>query len=258
MEYGLIGEKLGHSYSKPIHEKLAGYTYDLIPLSREEFPKFMEEHNFKAINVTIPYKKAVIPYLDELEENAAKIGAVNTIVNRGGRLTGYNTDYMGFIYMMKSNNVDVSGKKALVLGSGGAAQAVIAALKSQQAKEVIVVSRSGKGDTVTYEECLSSHIDADVIVNTTPVGMYPDITSNPLDLRPFTKCTAVLDVIYNPEITMLTAQARELGMKGITGLSMLTAQAKYACEFFLGAAIDDSVLPQLTADIAKEVYNKQS
>lgn len=254
MEYGLIGEKLGHSYSKPIHEKLAGYTYDLMPLSREEFPRFMEEHNFKAINVTIPYKKEVIPYLDELDENAARIGAVNTIVNRGGRLIGYNTDYMGFIYMMKSNGVDVSGKKVLVLGSGGAAQAVIAALKSRHAGEVIVVSRSGRGDAITYEECLSSHTDADVIVNTTPVGMYPDISSSPLDLKPFTKCTAVLDVIYNPEVTRLTAQARQLGMKGITGLSMLTAQAKYACEFFLNTEIDDSVLPELTADIAKQVY----
>lgn len=254
MEYGLIGEKLGHSYSKPIHEKLAGYTYDLMPLSREEFPRFMEEHNFKAINVTIPYKKEVIPYLDELDENAARIGAVNTIINRGGRLIGYNTDYMGFIYMMKSNGVDVSGKKVLVLGSGGAAQAVIAALKSRHAGEVIVVSRSGRGDAITYEECLSSHTDADVIVNTTPVGMYPDISSSPLDLKPFTKCTAVLDVIYNPEVTRLTAQARQLGMKGITGLSMLTAQAKYACEFFLDTEIDDSVLPELTADIAKQVY----
>lgn len=254
MEYGLIGEKLGHSYSKPIHEKLAGYTYDLMPLSREEFPRFMEEHNFKAINVTIPYKKEVIPYLDELDENAARIGAVNTIVNRGGRLIGYNTDYMGFIYMMKSNGVDVSGKKVLVLGSGGAAQAVIAALKSRHSGEVIVVSRSGRGDAITYEECLSSHTDADVIVNTTPVGMYPDISSSPLDLKPFTKCTAVLDVIYNPEVTRLTAQARQLGMKGITGLSMLTAQAKYACEFFLDTKIDDSVLPELTADIAKQVY----
>lgn len=256
MEYGLIGEKLGHSYSKPIHEKLAGYTYDLMPLSREEFPKFMEKHNFKAINVTIPYKKAVIPYLDELDETAAKIGAVNTIVNRNGKLIGYNTDYMGFIYMMKSNDINVSEKKALVLGSGGAAQAIIAALKSQQAKEIIVVSRSGKGNAVTYEECLSTHTDADVIVNTTPVGMYPDISSSPIDLKPFTKCTAVLDVIYNPEETMLTAQAKRLGMKGITGLSMLTAQAKYACEFFLDTVIDDSVLPKLTASVAEQVYNK--
>lgn len=256
MEYGLIGEKLGHSYSKPIHEKLAGYTYDLTPLSREEFPIFMEKHDFKAINVTIPYKKDVIPYLDELEENAARIGAVNTIVNKNGYLKGYNTDYMGFIYMMESNGVNVSGKKALVLGSGGAAQAVIAALKSQKAAEVIVVSRSGKDGAITYEECLANHTDADVIVNTTPVGMYPNVSASPIDLVPFTKCTAVLDVIYNPESTMLTTQARELGMKGITGLSMLTAQAKYACEFFLDTTIDDSVLPELTDTIAKQVYGK--
>ncbi len=254
MEYGLIGEKLGHSYSKPIHEKLADYTYDLMPLSREEFPKFMEARDFKAINVTIPYKKDVIPYLDELDKNAANIGAVNTIVNRNGRLIGYNTDFMGFIYMMRSNDVSVADKKALVLGSGGAAQAVIAALKSEGAKEVLVVSRREGSDSITYEECLSHHTNAEIIVNTTPVGMFPNVDASPIDLTPFTKCIAVLDVIYNPKTTKLTAQATALGMKGITGLSMLTAQAKYACEFFLDTAIDDSVLPELTAEIAAQVY----
>lgn len=256
MEYGLIGEKLGHSYSKPIHEKLADYTYDLMPLSREEFPKFMEARDFKAINVTIPYKKDVIPYIDELDKSAASIGAVNTIVNRNGKLTGYNTDYMGFIYMMRSNDVDVSGKKALVLGSGGAAQAVIAALKSEGANEVLVVSRRENSDSITYEECLANHTDAEIIVNTTPVGMFPNVDASPIDLVPFTKCIAVLDVIYNPETTKLTAQATELGIKGITGLSMLTAQAKYACEFFLDTSIDDSVLPELTEEIAAQVYKK--
>ena len=256
MEYGLIGEKLGHSYSKPIHEKLADYTYELIPLSREEFPKFMESRDFKAINVTIPYKKAVIPYLDELDEQARKIGAVNTIVNRGGYLTGYNTDYLGFIYMMKSNGINPEGMKTLCLGSGGAAQAIITALKLLGAREVLVVSRSGNDNTISYEECIKNHTDADIIVNTTPVGMYPDVDASPLDLTPFTSCKAVLDIIYNPETTKLTAQARELGMKGITGLSMLTAQAKYACELFLGKKIDDSVLPGLTGEIAAEVYGK--
>ncbi len=254
MEYGLIGEKLGHSYSKPIHERLADYTYDLMPLSREEFPKFMKARDFKAINVTIPYKKDVIPYLDELDKNAADIGAVNTIVNRNGRLIGYNTDFMGFIYMMRSNDVSVADKKALVLGSGGAAQAVIAALKSEGAKEVLVVSRREGSDSITYDECLTHHTNAEIIVNTTPVGMFPNVDASPIDLTPFTKCIAVLDVIYNPETTKLTAQATALGMKGITGLSMLTAQAKYACEFFLDTAIDDSVLPELTAEIAAQVY----
>ena len=254
MEYGLIGEKLGHSYSKPIHEKLADYTYELTPLSRDEFTEFMEKRQFKAINVTIPYKKAVIPYLDELDDAAAAIGAVNTIVNKNGRLKGYNTDYLGFIYMMRSNGIDARGKKALVLGSGGAAQAVIAALKSEGAACVLVVSRSAGTDRITYEECISSHADADLIVNTTPIGMYPNVDASPIDLTPFKKCTAVLDVIYNPEVTKLTAQARALGMKGITGLSMLTAQAKYACEFFLDIKIDDAILPALTADIAAQVY----
>lgn len=254
MEYGLIGEKLGHSYSKPIHEKLADYTYELMPLNREEFHKFMVARDFKAVNVTIPYKKAVIPYLDELDESTVKIGAVNTIINQNGRLTGYNTDYMGFIYMMRSNGVEVYDKKALVLGNGGAAQAVIAALKSEGAKEVIIVSRHQSNDSITYKECLADHTDAEIIVNTTPVGMFPDTDASPINLVPFTNCIAVLDVIYNPETTKLTAQAKELGMKGITGLSMLTAQAKYACELFLDTDIDDSVLPKLTAEIAAQVY----
>ena len=143
MEYGLIGEKLGHSYSKLIHEKLADYTYDLCPLSREEFPVFMKNRDFKAINVTIPYKKDVIPYLDEMDENAAAIGAVNTIVNKDGRLIGHNTDFSGFEYMVLSNHVEVCGKKALVLGTGGASLAILAVLKKLGASPIISVSRSG-------------------------------------------------------------------------------------------------------------------
>lgn len=252
MEYGLIGEKLGHSYSKLIHEKLAdysrssGYTYDLHPLTREEFPHFMEQKDFKAINVTIPYKKDVIPYLDELDENAAAIGAVNTIVNKDGRLMGHNTDFSGFAYMMKQSSVNAFGKKVLVLGTGGASAAIAAVLKKQRAAQLLFVSRTGKGEAVTYEECVSLHSDAALIVNTTPVGMYPAVDASPLDLAPFTACEAVLDVIYNPGETRLTAQAKALGMKGITGLSMLVAQAKYAFEFFLEVSLPDDLIPRIT------------
>lgn len=249
MEYGLIGEKLGHSYSKQIHEKLADYVYDLCPLTREEFPLFMERRDFKAINVTIPYKKDVIPYLDELDENAAAIGAVNTIVNANGRLIGHNTDFSGFAYMMKEARVHASGKKVLVLGTGGASAAILAVLEKQGASQIISVSRTGKGEAVTYEECVSLHRDAGLIVNTTPVGMYPAVDASPLELAPFTRCEAVLDVIYNPQETRLTAQAKALGMKGVTGLSMLVAQAKYACEFFLETDLPDSVIPKITAEV---------
>lgn len=249
MEYGLIGEKLGHSYSKQIHEKLAPYTYDLIPLTREEFPVFMERRAFRAINVTIPYKKDVIPYLDELDENAAAIGAVNTIVNRDGRLVGHNTDFSGFAYMMREAGINASGKKVLVLGTGGASAAVLAVLRRQGAARVISVSRTGKGGAVTYEECAALHRDASLIVNTTPVGMYPAVDASPLDLAPFSGCEAVLDVIYNPGETKLTAQAKALGMKGVTGLSMLVAQAKYACEFFLETTLPDDLIPRITEEI---------
>ena len=255
VEYGLIGEKLGHSYSKLIHEKLADYTYDLTPLSREEFPAFMERRDFKAINVTIPYKKAVIPYLDELDENAAAIGAVNTIVNQNGRLTGHNTDFSGFEYMVRESGVRVSGKKALVLGTGGAAAAVLAVLKKTGAGTIVSVSRTGKDGAVTYEDAARLHADAGLIVNTTPVGMYPNVDASPLELSPFKSCEAVLDVIYNPGETRLTAQAKALGMKGVTGLSMLVAQAKYACEFFLETDLDDAVIPKITEEIAASMYH---
>lgn len=249
MEYGLIGEKLGHSYSKQIHEKLAAYTYDLCPLTREEFPVFMERRAFRAINVTIPYKKDVIPYLDELDENAAAIGAVNTIVNRDGRLVGHNTDFSGFAYMMRETGINAAGKKVLVLGTGGASAAVLAVLRRQGAARVISVSRTGKDGAVTYEECAALHRDASLIVNTTPVGMYPAVDASPLDLAPFSGCEAVLDVIYNPGETKLTAQAKALGMKGVTGLSMLVAQAKYACEFFLETTLPDDLIPRITEEI---------
>lgn len=249
MEYGLIGEKLGHSYSKLIHEKLADYTYDLCPLTREEFPVFMRQRDFKAVNVTIPYKKDVIPYLEEMDENAAAIGAVNTIVNKGGRLIGHNTDFSGFAYMMAEADVHAAGKKVLVLGTGGASAAILAVLKKQGAACVLSVSRTGKGDAVTYEECMAHHTDAELIVNTTPVGMYPAVDASPLDLTPFGACKAVLDVIYNPGETKLTAQAKALGMKGVTGLSMLVAQAKYACEFFLETSLPDDVIPRITGEL---------
>lgn len=252
MEYGLIGEKLGHSYSKIIHEKLADYRYELMPLTREEFPVFMEKKDFKGINVTIPYKKEVISYLDEMDEAARAIGAVNTIVRRGNRLCGHNTDCPGFQYMMRQAGIDPAGKKVLVLGTGGAAGAILAALRMGQAADIVSVSRTGKGDAVTYENCRRCHTDAQIIVNTTPAGMFPDVDASPLDLTPFTSCEAVLDVIYNPAETKLTAQARAMGMKAATGLSMLVAQAKYACEYFLDCRLDDSLIPGIMEELTNE------
>lgn len=252
MEYGLIGESLGHSASKEIHEALTScYEYEPHPLSREEFPAFMEEHSFRAINVTIPYKQDVIPYLTEMDDNAKAIGAVNTIVNRDGKLYGYNTDMPGFIYMVKKHNVDMTGKKVIVLGNGGASQAIQAAVKKMGAGQMIIVGhRTMKEGVITYEECFEKHKDADIVINTSPVGMFPKVDASPVDLTHFPKCQAVFDIIANPLTTKLVAQARELGMIGATGLQMLIAQAKYAAEIFL-----DTTIPEKKID---EIYRKMS
>jgi len=254
MDYGLIGEKLGHSYSKEIHELLADYSYDLCPLTREEFKGFMEERAFKAINVTIPYKQDVIPYLDSMDDNARAIGAVNTIVNKDGKLEGHNTDFSGFMYMLKKHGIEVSGKKCVVLGDGGASKAVVAVLKKMGAGDIIIVDIIKTESAITYEECFEKHRDAQFIANTSPVGMYPKCDASPVDLKKFSQCQAVADVIYNPLETKLVAQAKELGMTGVNGLEMLVAQALYAVEFFLDTSLDenkiDEVFQKIYADKA--------
>lgn len=248
MRYGLIGEKLGHSYSKIIHEMLADYTYDLIPLSREEFTTFMERKDFTAINVTIPYKQAVIPYLDELHPLAKEIGAVNTIVKRDGRCIGYNTDFYGFQYMLKHNKIDIKNKKCLILGSGGTSHTVHAVLEHLGASKILIISRKDTEDSVSYENCYKNHTDAQIIVNTTPLGMFPNVEASPLDLTAFLSCEAVIDAIFNPLETRLVKQARELGKKGVSGLEMLVAQAKQAIEFFLSK--------ELAEELIDETYKK--
>lgn len=254
MKYGLIGEKLGHSYSKIIHEKLADYTYDLCPLSKDEFPAFMERRDFRAINVTIPYKRDVIPYLEGMDDSASAIGAVNTIVNRDGKLYGYNTDMPGFIYMVRHNGISLEGKKVVVLGNGGGAQAVKAAVQKLGAAEMIVVGhRTMKEGMVTYEECFERHGDARIVINTSPVGMYPDSDSSPVDLSHFPLCETVLDIVYNPPATKLVRQARELGMTGITGLEMLVAQAMYAVEIFLDTKLDEAVIASVCRELGQGI-----
>lgn len=245
MDYGLIGEKLGHSYSKDIHEMLADYTYDICPLSKEEFKTFMEKQEFRAINVTIPYKQDVIPYLYEMDDNAAAIGAVNTIVNKDGKLYGHNTDFSGFLYMLKKHNISVQGKKCVVLGDGGASKAVVAVLKKSGAKEIIIVDIVKTEAAITYEELFEKHTDAEIIANTSPVGMYPKSDASPVDLTKFPACEAVADVIYNPLETKLITQAKSLGMTGVNGLEMLVAQALYAIEFFLDTKLDESQIDEV-------------
>jgi shikimate dehydrogenase len=255
MQYGLIGEKLGHSFSKIIHEKLADYTYDLHPLPKQELASFLEKKEFRAINVTIPYKIAVMPYLYEIDQRAQAVGSVNTIVNRNGNLYGYNTDFGGFLYLLKHNNIDVKNKKVLVLGKGGASKAIIAVLHYLQAKQIITVYYKQSNDAITYEQCQKLHNDADVIINTTPVGMYPNLDGCPIDLEHYTNCNAVVDIIYNPIKTKLLLEAQKHNMIAVGGLEMLIAQAKYAVEIFLNTSIPEYKIDDIYKEMLFEKKN---
>ncbi len=245
MKYGLIGEKLGHSFSKIIHEKIADYTYELCEISKENLDSFMRARDFQSINVTIPYKEAVIPYLDSIDPFAEKIGAVNTIVKRDGKLYGYNTDFLGMKLMIERNGFDFSGKKVLILGSGGTAKTSKAVADFLGAREIITVSRSGE---VNYENVVTLHPDAEFIINTTPCGMYPNNETYALDPAEFPVLKGIIDAVYNPLKTTLVQKGESLGIKGVTGLYMLVAQAVIAYEKFTGESID-------TVKVSDEVYN---
>ena len=236
MEYGLLGEKLGHSFSPQIHRDLAGYDYQLLPTPPEAVEGLFARRAFQGLNVTIPYKRTVMPLCDEIDPRAAAIGAVNTVVNRNGRLTGYNTDIDGFLYMARRAGVDMAGKKVVILGSGGTSRTARAAAGELGAREIVTVSRHGEDN---YQN-LSRHADAQVLVNTTPVGMYPNWGQSPVSLESFPALEGVLDVVYNPLRTALLLQAEERGLPCSCGLPMLVAQAKRAAELFTGQNIDDS------------------
>ena len=242
MEYGLIGMPLGHSYSKELHERIGGYSYELHELRPEELDGFFQERSFRGINVTIPYKQAVIPYLDEISDTARQIGAVNTVVNRGGRLIGYNTDYAGMLALVQHSGITVSGKKVLILGTGGTSKTAYAVMSSLGAAEIRKVSRRGEDGALTYEEAAMNHADADIIVNTTPVGMYPKTEAMPLELSAFPRLSGVLDAVYRPLRTELVMHAREKGIPAEGGLYMLCAQAVRAMELFLDREADPALL----------------
>ena len=236
---GLLGEKLGHSYSPEIHKMLAGYEYRLYERRAEELEGFIRCGEWDGLNVTMPYKKAVIPFCDELGERARLSGSVNTLVRRAdGSIYGDNTDMFGFESLLHVNGIDPAGTKALVLGSGGASAAVVYALEKQQAREIVVVSRDGKDN---YSN-LSHHTDAELIVNTTPVGMYPHNGEAVIDLLRFPHCRAVVDLIYNPVRTELLLQAEKLGIPYANGMVMLAAQAIRASEIFTGKKAADGAL----------------
>ena len=233
-EYGCIGETLKHSFSKEIHESLKRYPYELIELSKNDLEFFLTEKNFKAVNVTIPYKEAVIPYLYKTDSDAKAIGAVNTVVNRGGRLYGYNTDFYGMRELIRYASIDLAGKKVAILGTGGTSKTAFAVAKSLNAKTILKVSRNAGGEAISYGELYDKHADVEIIINTTPVGMYPAIFDSPLNLSAFNKLTGVVDVVYNPITTPLVYEAKKKKIKAIGGLYMLVAQAVRASEIFLG------------------------
>ena len=251
MKYGLIGEHLGHSYSPFIHTLLGSSPYDLVSLRPEELGPFIKAGDFAGLNVTIPYKKAVIPYLDHIAPEAQAIGAVNTIVRRDDGLWGYNTDYNGFLYAAERAGIRLKGKKVLVLGSGGASAAVQAASAGAGAAAVLVVSRTG---TLNYENVYAEK-GAEVIVNATPVGMYPQNRGKLLELSRFGSCCGVIDLIYNPLRTPLLLDARELGIPFTGGLSMLVAQAKYASDLFQGIQRPDSIIEKALEQTQQQVEN---
>ena len=243
MKYRLIGEKLGHSYSCDIHSRLGNSDYVLREVAREDTDSFFKSGDFLGINVTIPYKETVIPYLSYISPEAKEIGAVNTVVNRDGRLFGYNTDVYGMESLITHAGLDLSGRKVAVLGTGGTSKTATCVAKRLGAREVIRVSRSGKEGAVKYGELYTSHSDIEAVINTTPVGMYPNTDSSPIELSRFPALIGVIDAIYNPLRTRLILEAEELGIPASGGLYMLVAQGVRASEIFF-----DKTYPEGTAD----------
>ncbi|WP_426350744.1 shikimate kinase [Alloiococcus sp. CFN-8] len=252
MKYGLIGESLVHSFSKNIHRELSDYVYNYYEVNKEELPSLLKKEAMGGFNVTIPYKQEVIKYCNSLSPSAKKIGSVNTLVyDKNRAITGYNTDYDGFIYLLKRSKIELMGASVLILGNGGTSLTARAAAADLGADKITIVSRKGP---ITYEK-LGDYYDSTVIINTTPVGMYPNNGESLIDLSYFKKCKAVVDVIYNPLKTKLVLQAESLGIKATGGLPMLVAQARTASELFTGEIINDNKVEAIIKKLSKEKEN---
>lgn len=255
MEYGCIGKKLTHSFSKIIHNRLADYDYELCEIPEDSLADFMTKADFKAINVTIPYKQAVIPFLYSISDTAKKIGAVNTIVNKNGKLYGYNTDFSGMRAMIIRQGVSLKGKKVLILGSGGTSKTAAAVAENLEADEVYRVSRSGSDGAITYDEAYLKHSDAQAIINTTPCGMYPNIGVSAIDTERFKSLSSVTDAVYNPLSSALVVSAREKGINAVGGLYMLVAQAAFAAEKFIDISVTSEKTEEIYRDILRQKKN---
>ena len=255
MKYGLIGEHLGHSFSKEIHEMLGKYTYEICEIAKDNLDSFMKEKTFIAINVTIPYKQQVIPYLDFIDDKAQSIGAVNTIVNKNNKLYGYNTDYYGLKSLIQTNDIDVKNKKVLLLGNGGTSKTARTVLKDLQAREIVIVDINKDENVITYDDALKYHNDSEIIVNTTPCGMYPDNDGCIVNIELFKNLEAVVDVVYNPIRTAIVSNALNKGIKAVSGLYMLVAQAVYAAGIFLDEKILENEIDRIYNIIKKQKEN---
>ena len=255
MEYGCIGEHLSHSFSKEIHNALADYDYKIQEIPKENLEEFFIKRDFKAINVTIPYKQAIIPFLDEISDEAKRINAVNTVVNRNGKLYGYNTDFYGLKALIERKGVTLEGKKVLVLGSGGTSNTAVAVAEFMGATEVVKVSRNAKDGYITYKDAYSKCNDFQVIINTTPCGMFPNIGDSAIDLSEFASLEAVFDAVYNPLKSKLVCDAENKGVISSGGLYMLVSQAAYAVEKFIDAPVNEKEIERVYRNLYKNKMN---
>ncbi len=255
MEYGCIGEHLTHSFSKEIHNALADYDYCIRELTPDELPQFMESRDFKAINVTIPYKKDVIPYLEWISPEAKAINAVNTIVNVEGKLYGYNTDFYGLKSLIERQNVSLESKCVAVLGSGGTSNTACAVAQSMGASSIVRVSRTPSEGYISYDELYEIADRVDVIINTTPCGMFPNIGTSAVDVTRFKNLSAVFDAVYNPLVSKLVYDARQKGITATGGLYMLVSQAAYAVEKFINTPVNNDAVEKIYNDLYKSKMN---
>lgn len=249
-KFALIGKTLKHSYSSILHERLSKCEYCLVELAKDDLKSFVQG-DITAFNVTIPYKRDIIEYLDEIDEKAERIGAVNTVLKRNGKVKGYNTDYFGLKYLLESERVQIKDCNVLILGSGGTSQTAFAVVNDLGAKDIKILSRTGE---INYQNCYEL-MHTNVIINTTPVGTYPNISEKPIDVSKFNNLTTVVDVIYNPLKTRLCFDAEQREIKAINGLKMLVAQAKKAHELFIDKAISNEEIERLYLDLKNEKQN---
>lgn len=255
MKYGLIGERLSHSFSKEIHARIAPYSYELCEIQPSELEGFAKKRDFNGINVTIPYKQTIIPFLDHVEKNAMRIGAVNTVVKRGDELFGYNTDYDGAAALIRHTGIDIKGKSVMILGTGGTSHTLRHVVSDMGCSETVIVSRNPSNSEISYDDTHRFFEKTNVIINTTPVGMYPSNDSAPIDIAPFKALCGVIDVIYNPLRTRLIQAAISRGIKAEGGLYMLVAQAVYASAHFFENDVDTAIIDKIYNIILSEKEN---